>query len=280
MSKVRIAIAGDIHDCWSETDCELLEKLRPDGVLFVGDLSEGDLSVVQSISNLSLPIAVILGNHDRGKFNKGGFLRSQLSILGEKHVGWSLKDWVVPPLCVVGGRPCSSGGGFFLSREVFEVFGDVSLDESARRIVSCSLEADPSKPLILLSHSGPSGLGSSASSLCGRDWKTPSIDWGDNDLALAISQIQKFRTPELVVFGHMHHQLKTNYANRSTFHLDSCGTAYLNTACVPRRFTNDSGINICHFSWVEFDNMKLKSVCHRWFTDNGEIAYEQILLDR
>ena len=45
--------------------------------------------------------------------------------------------------------------------------------------------------LIIMSHAGPSGLGSEPKSICGKDWKLPSLDWGDRDLSVAISQIQK-----------------------------------------------------------------------------------------
>ena len=55
-----------------------------------------------------------------------------------------------------------------------------------------------------MSHAGPSGLGSDSASICGKDWKEPSCDWGDRDLAVAISEIQKKRKIDLVIFGHMH----------------------------------------------------------------------------
>ena len=42
-----------------------------------------------------------------------------------------------------------------------------------------------------MSHAGPSGLGSEPGSICGKDWKLPSLDWGDRDLSVAISQIKK-----------------------------------------------------------------------------------------
>jgi len=61
---------------------------------------------------------------------------------------------------------------------------------------------------VLLAHCGPSGLGSEAGDPCGRDWKKPACDWGDQDLALAIRQIRRSRPLPLVAFGHMHHALK------------------------------------------------------------------------
>ena len=62
---------------------------------------------------------------------------------------------------------------------------------------------------MILAHAGPTGLGSDVESPCGRDWKVPNVDWGDKDLELAIDKIRKKRIPDLVVFGHMHHELKS-----------------------------------------------------------------------
>ena len=104
-----------------------------------------------------------------------------MDLLGEKNCSWNLSKWKLNELSVVGARPCSAGGGFFLAPQVKEVFGDVSLDESVRRIVSAAKTAPLDFPLLILAHSGPVGLGSESSSLCGRDWKLPSMDWGDKD---------------------------------------------------------------------------------------------------
>ena len=42
---------GDLHGCWSELDHELLDGMAPDAVLFVGDLSDGDLRIVRAIKD-------------------------------------------------------------------------------------------------------------------------------------------------------------------------------------------------------------------------------------
>ena len=62
--------------------------LKPDGVLFVGDLGEADLKLVKSIRALNLPKAIILGNHDRGMDRTGEVLKQQLNLLGDLHCGW------------------------------------------------------------------------------------------------------------------------------------------------------------------------------------------------
>ncbi len=245
--------------------------------MFVGDLSDGDIRVTKSISEIPLPTAVILGNHDRGRDQTGDVLRNQLKVLAEKHCSWSLRKWEEPRLAVIGARPCSSGGGFYLSKEVEAVFGPLTIQDSADRIVSAANSAPVNWPMVLLAHSGPTGLGSEAESICGRDWKSPAIDWGDLDLALALNQMRGTRLPALVVFGHMHHALTRTSGYRRTFHKDIYGTIFLNCACVPRRGFDSSGRLVCHFSWVEFVNGQLNHVSHRWYLQDGSLSYEEVL---
>ncbi|WP_049750895.1 TIGR04168 family protein [Prochlorococcus marinus] len=275
---MNLAIAGDLHGSWVAKDKELLIQLCPDAVLFVGDLSDGgDLRLIKAINSVPIPSAVILGNHDRGLEPSGYLLQQQLTVLGERDCSWRLRGWSEPPLSVVGARPCSPGGGYYLSNQVKGVFGPVSLEESVARIYKSALKAAEEFPLVLLAHAGPTGLGSDASSLCGRDWKIPAIDWGDQDLSMAIDLIRKKRKIDLVVFGHMHHQLKRGRGNRKTFVIDQFGTAYLNAACVPRRKQDEFGNWLSHFSWAKFINGKLAHVSHRWFREDSSIAFQETL---
>ena len=275
---MRLAIAGDLHGDWTFDDEQLLDQLKPDAVLFVGDLSDGDLRLVKAITRLNRPCAVILGNHDRGRDRSGEKLRQQLLMLGELDCSWRMRNWSSPPVAIIGGRPCSSGGGFHLSEAVRSVFGPVTEQESANRIVQAASGAPETWPLVLLAHSGPTGLGSDASSICGRDWKHPHIDWGDRDLAIAVEAMRRHRAADLVVFGHMHHCLRGGKEERLTFHRDRYGTAYVNAACVPRSGSDESGQTLIHFTWVEFEGRHLSLVSHRWFHLDGTLAYEQTLL--
>ena len=238
------------------------------------------MRLVKAIRTLPIPTAVILGNHDRGSDRTGEVLRHQLNMLGDLHCGWRVRKWQVPGLGVVGGRPCSSGGGFHLSPEVLGAFGPITLDESVRRIVLAAEEVPSSIPLVILAHSGPTGLGSDANSPCGRDWKLPSLDWGDKDLELAIHKIREKRIPDLIVFGHMHHLLKGGSRNRTTFLKDRWGTVYLNAASVPRFVEDQAGNTLRHFSWVEFVNGNLNYVAHKWFRRDASVASEMILFKR
>ena len=147
----------------------MLLDLDPDAVLFVGDIGEGDFKLIKAIKNIPLPKAIILGNHDRGHDPSGEVLRAQLNLLGDIHCAWSLRQWDKPSLAVVGARPCSAGGGFFLSKAVQAVYGPLTVAESASRIVKATKEVPIGLPLVILAHSGPTGLGSEIDSPCGRD---------------------------------------------------------------------------------------------------------------
>jgi uncharacterized protein (TIGR04168 family) len=274
---LRIAIAGDLHDQWHEGDQALLLALAPDALLVVGDLSDGRARIPRLLAELPLPTACILGNHDCGKDASGAKLRRQLDLLGERHCGWRRLELSPPGLSVVGGRPGTAGGGHHLSKAVQAVYGPVSLQESAARISAAALAADPALPLVLLAHCGPAGLGSLAADPCGRDWKKPACDWGDQDLTLAIEQIRRQRAVPLVVFGHMHHRLKRQGGERRSFCLDRQGTIYLNTACVPRHGQDGAGRQLHHFSWVELQAGRPTLVSHRWYGSSGALLYEQRL---
>lgn len=278
MAELRIAIAGDLHGQWDSSDEQLLELLQPDALLVVGDLSDGQPQIPARLARLPLPLACILGNHDAGRDASGRTLQRQLEALGDRHCGWRLQELRPPGLAVVGGRPASAGGGYHLNQAAQAVFGPVSLHDSASRIRDAALAADPALPLVLLAHSGPSGLGSAAADPCGRDWKAPACDWGDQDLALAIDQIRRQRPLPLVVFGHMHHRLKRGQGDRISFCRDRAGTAYLNTAFVPRHSYDAQGRPLRHFSWVVLRDGALQEVSHRWYGLSGALHYHQALL--
>jgi len=277
LAELRIAIAGDLHGQWDNSDEELLRLLAPDALLVVGDLSDGNRRIPARLAALDLPVACILGNHDTGRDSSGRTLRRQLDALGDRHCGWGLRELHPPGLSVVGGRPASAGGGFHLNSGATAVFGPVSLEDSVQRITAAALAADPLLPLILLAHSGPSGLGSDAADPCGRDWKPPACDWGDQDLALAIDRIRRHRPLPLVVFGHMHHRLRRGAGDRLSFCIDRAGTAYLNSACVPRHGLDPQGRSLRHFSWVELSDGVLQEVSHRWYSPAGDLLYRQTL---
>ena len=272
---LRLAIAGDLHGQWDQRDHALLQLLSPDALLVVGDLSDGLPGIPALLRQLPQPLACVLGNHDTAKDASGRTMLRQLEALGPLHCGWGLRQ--LPRLSVVGGRPGTAGGGFHLSRACQAAFGPLSLEQSAERIVAAAARADPALPLVLLAHSGPAGLGSEAADICGRDWKRPACDWGDQDLALAIDRIRRTRALPLVVFGHMHHRLRRGAGERRTFMVDRAGTAYLNAACVPRHGVDASGVALRHFSWVELEDGEVRLAAHRWYDLDGGLRYEERL---
>jgi uncharacterized protein (TIGR04168 family) len=283
----RLAVVGDPHGAWDDSDAVLLKLLRPDALLLVGDLSDGHPRIPSLLRRLSLPTACILGNHDTGRDPTGQTLRRQMEVLGELHCGWGLRQLRPPGVAVVGARPGTAGGGFILSPAMRAVFGPLTLEDSAARITAAAFAADPALPLVLLAHCGPSGLGSDPGDPCGCDWKRPFCDWGDLDLALAIRQIRARRPVPLVVFGHMHHALRRGQGERRSLVVDRQGTVYLNAAFVPRHGHDAAGRDLRHFSWVELDCSAeqpgvalVRSVSHRWYGLDGALLYEERLLDR
>ena len=276
MPNLKIAIVGDCHGLWSEADIEILSIVKPDFVLFVGDISEGKIKIIKKINCLDIQSYVLLGNHDRGSDKTGETLQKQIRVLQDKFCGWQLKVFE-NKINIVGARPCSSGGGYFLSKEVLGVYGPLTEQESARKIINCSIQAREDLPLIIIAHSGPTGLGSEPNSICGRDWKVPPLDWGDRDLNIALTEIKKNRFINLVVFGHMHNILNRNQGSRKMLEIDNGGTFYLNAAIVPRYEKNEEGKMLINFSWVEFTDNNLSYISYRWYSIAGKIEKEEIL---
>ena len=274
---MHIAVAGDLHGQWDSQDQQLLRSLGADALLLVGDFSDGQQRIPALLRQLPLPAACVLGNHDTGKDASGRTLQSQIDLLGELHCGWGLRLLQPPGLAVVGARPGSAGGGYHLSKAVQAVYGPVPLEESVARIVTAALAAPPEMPLLLLAHCGPSGLGSGAADPCGRDWKAPACDWGDQDLAVALATIRRKRPVPLVVFGHMHHRLRRHQGERQCWQRDRAGTLYFNAACVPRHGQDDQGRPLRHFGWLEFNGTELVRLSQRWTSPAGQLLYEDLL---
>ena len=278
MPNLKIAIVGDCHGLWSDADIQILSVVKPDFVLFVGDISEGRIKIIKEINRLDIPSYVILGNHDRGSDKTGETLLKQIKVLQEKFCGWKLKIFK-NKINIVGGRPCSSGGGYFLAKEVLGIYGPLTEEQSARKIINCAIEACDDLPLIILAHAGPTGLGSESNSICGRDWKIPPLDWGDRDLNIALKEIKKNRKVDLVVFGHMHNTLNRNQGTRKMLKIDNEGTFYLNAAIVPRYKKDTKGNTLVNFSWVEFSDNKLIYIGQRWYSIYGQLVKEEKLFN-
>ena len=210
-------------------------------------------------AGLELPLACVLGNHDAAKDGSGRTLRHQLELLGDRHCGWGLRELRPPGLAVVGARPGTAGGGFHLSKAVRAVYGPVGLQASAERISRAALAADPALPLVLLAHSGPSGLGSQLDDPCGRDWKAPACDWGDQDLSLAINQIRRRRRRcPWWCSATCTMPCATTRANGAASAGMRRARPSSTRACVPRHGVDQQGRALRHFSWVIFRDGELQ----------------------
>jgi uncharacterized protein (TIGR04168 family) len=249
-----IAVVGDVHDLWEAEDEVALRHLGVDLVLLVGDFGNEAVDLVRTIAQLSLPKAVILGNHDAwfsatawGRGLRGldytDRVQQQLDLLGDTHVGFGKLDFPQLGLSVVGSRPFSWGGPEWKNksfyRERYEVEG---FEASTAKIVAAVAET-AHDTVLFIGHTGPFGLGDQPESPCGKDWNPIGGDYGDPDFAAAIAQSRALgKHIPLVAFGHMHHQLRhTKDRLRQRIATDDLGTVYLNAASVPRINTTETG---------------------------------------
>ncbi|XP_037493106.1 uncharacterized protein LOC105633485 isoform X2 [Jatropha curcas] len=262
--------------------------MQPDLVLFTGDFGNENVELVQSVADLKFPKAVILGNHDSWytqKFSqktKDG-VQLQLDCLGKEHVGYKRLDFPELKLSVVGGRPFSCGGEqLFRNKLLSARYGVQDMDGSAMRIYHTALGTPEDHLLILLAHNGPTGLGSNLNDICGKDWVFGGGDYGDPDLAQAISHLKEKTSLNipLIVFGHMHKELAYGNGLRKMLVVGSDKTIYLNGAIVPRvkrisgddRSSTDSRGTWRGFTLVEILEGTVDKIAETWVSVNGDIT--------
>ena len=288
---LRIAVIGDVHDQWDEADIAALHSLEVDLALFVGDFGNEAVAVVRSIARLNLPKAAILGNHDawytatpwgRQKCPydraKEDWVQLQMELLGDADVGYGKRDFPQLGLTVIGGRPFSWGGSEWKYESFYrDRYGVHNFAESLARIKQAVDDA-AFDTLIFMGHCGPTGLGDTPESPCGRDWKPLGGDFGDPDLAAAIAYAQQQgKSVPLVTFGHMHHALRHRQdRQRQRFSQDTQGTAYLNAACVPR-IVRTGARCARNFSIVSLKCSQVQRTLLTWVDQHHEIVSEEDL---
>jgi uncharacterized protein (TIGR04168 family) len=95
---------------------------------------------------------------------------------------------------------------------------------------------------------------------------------------------ERDRPVPLVVFGHMHHELKHR---RDRLRTRLCrgdaqgnyqGTFFLNVAQVPR-WQIINGEACRHFALVQFQDQRVVDIRQVWVTSQGERRQEEVLLD-
>ncbi|MFN3241706.1 MAG: TIGR04168 family protein [Planctomycetota bacterium] len=265
---------GDIHRCWREVDSVYLERSQPDLAMFVGDLGDEDVAMVQRIADIAVPKAVLLGNHDawRSFTNKEPTddLHQSLDVLGADHVAYAVREVPAAGISVIGARPFSWGGQSLRSPELYdEIYGVRTMRQSAAAIVDAARNAQH-RDLVILAHNGPLGLGSDPSDIYGKDFGKPGGDWGDYDLALALQRIEGFGLRvRAVVAGHMHHRLlHPRGAERKRF-VRRGDTLFVNCAVVPRVERDENGVELSHFVRMTWQDGNCSKVEEVWVDTHG-----------
>ncbi|NET70723.1 MAG: TIGR04168 family protein [Sphaerospermopsis sp. SIO1G2] len=290
---LKIAVIGDVHDQWEQEDGLTLKSLGVDLVLFVGDFGNESVDVVRAIASLDIPKAVVMGNHDawytatewgRKKCpydrTKEDRVQQQLDLLGSDHVGFSKLDFPEWNITVVGGRPFTWGGKKWRFADICKHLYDVgTLEESTERILE-AVKSATCDNIIFLGHNGPAGLGDRPEDPCGKDWEPIGGDFGDPDLAAAISQTHNMdKNVLLVTFGHMHRNLRhTKKVLRTAIHQSPEKTIYLNAANVPRIIEQD-GVKQRNMCLVTLESGVVKKVALVWVDDNYKIVTEEVFYD-
>ncbi len=288
---IKIAAIGDVHDQWEEQDNLALQHLGVDLVLFVGDFGNEAVDIVKIIASLDLPFGVILGNHDawysasawgqkKCPYDRSleDRVQQQLDLLGDHHVGYGKLDFEHLNLSVVGSRPFSWGGLSWRNEKFYrDRFGVNGFDDSVNRIVTAARETSCNN-IIFLGHNGPLGLGDKREDICGRDWNVDGGDYGDPDFARAIAATKNLeKNIPLVIFGHMHHDLKHTKTRLRTMVNRGIGeTIYFNCARVPRIVETDNG-KLRNFSLISLDNGVVSGISLVWLGDDFSIVSEEIL---
>jgi len=302
---LKLAVIGDVHDHWDDDSATALSSLNADIAIFVGDFGNENVEIVKKIASYPGKNKIfMLGNHEAwysltargrqralkiamqssslnannlvsntisGPIGTSHALEEMFKTLGKDHIGYSSTIFDQFGIAVVGGRPFSKGGKRWSDIAAFykHHYGVESMEESAHRIVDVALSQPVELPLILVAHNGPTGLGNKRYSPCGVDWQEPEEDFGDPDLGEAIEVLatQK-RSPTLVLFGHMHHNLRHG-GKRDMAAVDPVtGTVYLNSAVVPRIRKFDTAHNGTvkghHFLTVEMNQGVVSAAKHIW----------------
>jgi uncharacterized protein (TIGR04168 family) len=232
-------VVGDVHRFWRASDADYLARENPALTLFVGDLGDEDVEVARQISQVSVPKAVMLGNHDAWASFRARkptpALREMLDILGDDHLAYEVREVPEAGVSVIGARPFSWGGQSLRSPELYEaLYGVHTHRSSAAKIVEAARRAQH-RDLIILAHNGPLGLSRDSHDIYGKDFGRPGGDWGDRDLALALQRIEDLGlSVQMVVAGHMHHALVHPRGRQRVRFCRLHETMYVNPAVVPR----------------------------------------------
>jgi uncharacterized protein (TIGR04168 family) len=271
-----LLVLGDLHGHFDETDIRFIERRAPLLTLFVGDLGDEDVEIVERISELQVPHLVMLGNHDAWRSFREKkatpALNEILEKLGDRHLAYERHELPELDMTLIGGRPFSWGGQSLRSPELYkELYGIQNHEESAERIVEIAEEAE-TRRIILLAHNGPLGLGDRPGSILGKDFGKPGGDWGDLDLQIALRRLDQlgFEVP-LVIFGHMHHRLIFPRGSTRERSVQRDGTVFFNSARVPRIWKpRDAHVGeVRHYASLTFKQSRLERIRDLYASEVG-----------
>ncbi|NJN23593.1 MAG: TIGR04168 family protein [Acaryochloridaceae cyanobacterium RL_2_7] len=284
----RIVVVGDIHNQWSGHDEQALSHLRADLVLFVGDFGNESLDIVGQIAQLPIPKAIAYGNHDawytatpwgqkRCPYDRhtDNWFQQQWDLLEPFQVGYRALDFPELQLSVVGGRPFSWGGPKWFPKEFYREWFDVTSEEDSCDRILSAIQSAQYDHVILLSHNGPTGLGDTPESTCGKDWEPRGGDFGDPDLRGAIAASPD-KNISLVTFGHMHHTLRHRKDRLRERLVTDDRAIYLNAAVVPRVRVNDED-SAHQFSVIDFQGAQIQTIQSIWIMPNGQVTSKEVL---
>ncbi|HEX5051578.1 MAG TPA: TIGR04168 family protein [Planctomycetota bacterium] len=274
-SRANLTVVGDVHRWWRNGDSTFLERTHPDLALFVGDLGDEDVEIARHVAALPVAKAVILGNHDAwqsfGRRTSTPRLREILSMFGEDHIAYAVREVPKAGVSIVGARPFSWGGQSLRSPELYdEIYGIHTMRQSAAAIFDAARNAQH-RDIVILAHNGPLGLGAASGDIFGKDFGKPGGDWGDRDLALAIQRIEGLGLRvRAVIAGHMHHRLAHPRGAERIRFVRRDGTLFLNAAYVPRVRQADNGDELSYFLRTQWRAGECLAVEEVWVDVHGD----------
>ncbi|MEM7138371.1 MAG: metallophosphoesterase [Myxococcota bacterium] len=255
----RVALVGDLHGSWDESDVRAFNASDYELLVFTGDLGSGTakngVAMAQSMSRLTKPAVVMPGNNDvpflaeiAAEFGHQRGLadilelgeatderRAQIRLTGYEALVFTVGE---QRFTIVTGRPFAMGGNELSFAESLARNYDVhSMEESTKRLNALIDEVETER-LIILGHNGPYGLGGLPTDIWGCDFLPEHGDWGDHDLASAIQRAMDRGLELLVVAGHMHHHVLGG--GQRQWRAERRGVPHVNPARVPRIYADEN----------------------------------------
>jgi uncharacterized protein (TIGR04168 family) len=278
---MKLAVIGDIHLAWSQTDTDYFNASDHEALLFVGDIYnyslQRGLRAAAELANLEKPALLVPGNHDAvhpaqlaaeitrrtsliriTAIGHAQRVRELREAVGGVQVGGYSVHHVGSDTDVIVGRPHAMGGSSIsFAPHLADAYGVRSLEDSVQKLRRCVDESSAAR-VLFLAHNGPTGLGSARNDLWGCDFRRDEGDFGDEDLRIAIDYArERGKCVLAVIAGHMHHRLRGG--GKRTWSERKDGVLYVNAARVPRIF-EERGHVLHHHVDLTIENDEAEAV--------------------